>query len=256
MKENSMLHPRVVKGAKLCKRYVKLTTPLLESPFATVEVDIKYIYIHEEQRNAYLVTFLCTFSRFAAVWELGYSMRSGNIAALVGKFIEHPVVAQYLKNHSIIVKIRTDNGPQFIARMLAEELNKLDIKHEFIHPGTPQENGHIESFHWTLTRLVCNRNIFSTIDHAREILNDFFRAYNYTRVMKSLLHYSPYEFLNVWNDGIIGIKRNEKNKEVFFFKQKPSPINKVGSCSEDDFESVKNINFNRSFTNQVGNSPV
>lgn len=256
MKINHMLHPKVRKGERIGKEYVKHSTPLLEGPFSTVEADIKYIYIHEQQRNAYLITFLCTFSRFAPVWELDYSMRSGKIANLVRSFLSHPVVIQNTNETQLKVKIRTDNGPQFIAKNLAEELDRVGIIHEFIKPGTPQENGHIEAFHWTVTRLVCNRNLFSTINHARETLTDFFAAYNYTRAMKSLLHYSPYEFLNLWNAGVIGIKRDNKGRERFFFSQKSSPMVGVSSCTEDLIGKVKNNIFEYSLSNPVENSPV
>jgi transposase InsO family protein len=256
MKINQMLHPKVKKGERISKEYVKHTTPLLESPFATIEADIKYIYIHEQKRNAYLITFLCTFSRFAAVWELDYSMRSGKIANLVRNFLSHPVVIQHTAETQSKVKIRTDNGPQFIAKNLSEELDRVGVIHEFIKPGTPQENGHIEAFHWTVTRLVCNRNLFSTLDHARETLNDFFAAYNYTRAMKSLLYYSPYEFLNLWNAGEIEIKKDNYGREKFFFSQKLSPKDGSSSCTEDLIGHVKNNHCKYSFSNPVGNSPV
>ncbi len=256
MKKHQMLNPTVKKGEKINKEYVKYTTPLLESPFTTVEADIKYIYIHGENRNAYLLTFLCTFSRFAPVWELGYSMKAVHVVSLVKRFLQHPVVAQYASNNGLTVKIRTDNGPQFIAKLLADELEKANISHEFIKPGTPQQNGHIESFHSTVTRLVCKRNIFTDIDHARAVLIDFFTAYNYTRVMKCLLFYSPYEFLCLWINGIIEVKRNNKNKEFFFFRQKPPPIVRGCSWPEDIFGSFKNSIFNLSLPNPVVNSPV
>jgi len=256
MKEHHILHPKTLRGKKINKQYVKRTTPQLESPFATVEADITYIYIHEQQRHAYLITFLCTFSRFAPVWEIDYSMKSTQVASLVRRFIQHPTVIYYLTKNGLKVKIRTDNGPQFAAKNLADELEKLHIDHEFIKPGTPQENGHIESFHWTLTRLVCNRNIFSSLDHIRKILNEFFYAYNYTRVMKSLLYHSPDEFLKLWNTGAFEVRKDHDNKERFFFRQKSSSLAEVDSCAEDRIGSFKNNTFNNPFLNPVENSPV
>jgi len=58
-----------------------------------------------------------------------------------------------------------------------------------------------------VTRLVCNRNIFQDIDHARNIFNDFYLAYNETRVMKNLLYYPPEKVFKA-----LGI-RNYRNKK-------------------------------------------
>ena len=256
MKEHELLHPKITRGPKYGKQYVRHRLPLIESPFATVEADIKYVYIHEQNRNAFLITFLCTFSRFAAVWELDYSMQSGKIADLVRQFLQHPVVLQYSNRQGMKIKIRTDNGPQFIAKKLADELARHDIEHEFINPATPQENGHIESFHSTITRLVCSRNIFTDLDQTRETFSQFYKAYNYTRVMKSLLYNAPFEFLELWNNGLIGIEKNKRKKEIFVFRQKPEAQGLHGSRAEDLYWASKNMKQNNTFTNLVQNSPV
>jgi putative transposase len=224
MKENNLLNPVQKRGKDIKKEYVKMTVPPLEGPFVTVEIDIKYIRIHEQNRNAYLLTFLCTFTRFAPVWALEYSMTANKIASMVNEFIFHPSVkAQNPDPGKLNVKIRSDNGPQFIAKKLAEILEGLRIKHEFIRPATPQQNGHIESFHNTVARLVYNKNIFMDLDHAKKIFTDFFNTYNYQRMMPVLLYYSPYQFLKLWNIGNIGITLDKNRKEKFFLRKKPTP---------------------------------
>ncbi len=206
MDENNLLHPPTKKSAPLNRTFIKYTVPPLEGPFKTIEVDIKYVYIHQKNRNAFLVTFLCTFCRYAPVWDLQFSMKNDQIGELIYDLIYNPEVKRYLDNHKIKILIRTDNGPQFIARQLAAILKSLGIDHEFIRPGTPQQNAHIESFHNTVTRLVCNRNIFQDIEHATEVFKEFYHAYNETRAMKSLLSYPPKKFLKLWESGTIGIK--------------------------------------------------
>jgi len=94
MKENSLLHPRIIRATNLNKLYANQTIPPLEGLFVTIEADIKYIYIHEERRNAYLITFLCTFCRHAPVWELSYSMKTDQIILMVNTFICHPIVKE------------------------------------------------------------------------------------------------------------------------------------------------------------------
>lgn len=256
MEENNLLHPPTKKSAPLNKTFIKYTVPPLEGPFKTIEADIKYVYIHEKNRNALLITFLCTFSRYAPVWDLQYSIKNEEIGELIYDLIYDPEVKRYLDSQKIKIFIRTDNGPQFIARQLAALLESLGIAHEFIRPATPQQNGHIESFHNTVTRLVCNRHIFQDIEHAREIFEEFYHAYNQTRAMKSLLSYPPLKFLNLWESGIIGIKKNQKNKEIFIFREKPYPLNGLGSSPEDLFWVNKNNIFESSILNPVEISPV
>ncbi len=256
MNENNLLHPPIKKSAPLNKTFIKYTVPPLESPFKTIEADIKYIYIHEENKNAFLITFLCTFCRYASVWDLQYTMKSKEIAELVFDVIHDPQVKSYIQKQKIKILIRTDNGPQFIAKALDKILQSLEIDHEFIHPGTPQQNAHIESFHSTVSNLVCNKHIFRNIEHAREIFTDFYYAYNGTRVMKSLLHYPPRIFLKLWESGIIGIKKNKNNKEIFFFREKPHPDLDFGSSPEDLYWVNKNNIFENRFLNPLEISPV
>jgi putative transposase len=256
MNENNLLHPPTKKSAPLTRSFIKYTVPPLDGPFKTIEADIKYVYVHEKNRNAFLITFLCTFCRYAPVWDLQYSMKNEEIGELIYDLIYDPEVKRYLDNQKIKIIIRTDNGPQFIARQLAAIITSLGIDHEFIRPGTPQQNAHIESFHNTVTRLVCNRHIFQDLEHAREIFKEFYHAYNETRAMKSLLSYPPRKFLRLWESGIIGIKKNKLNKEIFFFREKPHPENGLGSSPEVLYRVNKNNIFESSVLNPLEISPV
>lgn len=247
MRDNKLLHPKVVKYIPTGKTFIKFTVPPLEGPFRTIEADIKYVYIHGARRNAFLISFLCTFCRCNLVWELDYTMKSSQVISLVKKLLNHPIIKEYIDIRTVVIKIRTDNGPQFIAKRLAEALESLGIAHEFIEPGTPQQNGHIEAFHSTVTRLVCNRNIFDGLNHAREIFSDFYFAYNNIRVMKALLYYPPVKFLKLWKSGIVGIKKDNNNREIFFFREKPVP-NPETSLSA---EALLGINKNNKFENLV-----
>lgn len=248
MRDHQLLHPPRPREKMLQKTFVRYHVPPLEHPFATVEVDIKYIRIEGERRNAYLVTFLCTFSRFAAVWDLQYRMTHKMLIRLLREFLSHPEVKNRKDGMKIV--IRTDNGPQFIAKKLAEELESLEIEHEFTHPGTPQQNGHIEGFHSTVTRLICKRNVFENLDQAREVFKEFFFQYNYTRVMKSLLYYPPAIFIKLWDKGMIGIKKDNKNKEIFIFREKPTPELEASLSSE----VLKGLNKNNIFVQPVLNT--
>lgn len=242
MKDNHLLHPQTIKPEHLNKVFIRYTVPPMDGPFKTIEADIKYVYIHEQNRNAFLITFLCTFCRYALDWDLNYTMPAERIKDLATRLINHPVLKDYIDQDTIIM-IRTDNGPQFIAKILASALDAIGLKHEFINPGTPQQNAHIESFHSTVTRLICSKNVFRDLAHVRQIFNEFYFAYNNTRVMQALLYYPPKQFLELWKSGIIGIKKDKKNKEIFFFREKPHPFAGIGSSHEDFLVVNKNSNF-------------
>jgi len=59
--------------------------------------------------------------------------------------------------------IRSDNGPEFTARAVRNWLNRLGVKTLFIEPGSPWENGYIESFNGKLRDELLNREIFTTL---------------------------------------------------------------------------------------------
>jgi transposase InsO family protein len=110
----------------------------------------------------------------------------------------HPLVVELAGAAGYTLRIRSDNGPQFIARMLAGACSKLQIEHEFIHPGTPQQNGHIEGFHSTVERLVCQQYELRYLPGAIEVLSRFYQTYNYRRIMSAIDYQTPYEVLCQW----------------------------------------------------------
>ena len=59
--------------------------------------------------------------------------------------------------------IRSDNGPEFTARAVRKWLTRLGVKTLFIEPGSPWENGYIESFNGKLRDELLNREIFTTL---------------------------------------------------------------------------------------------
>jgi putative transposase len=219
MKEHKLLYPAAKAGQQIRRNFVKYTTPAYIHPFATVEVDIKYVFIDGARRHAYLLTLLDTFTRMAVDWTIGYQMTNEMISPLVKRYVNNQLVAPYANTSRL--KLRSDNGPQFISGKFADKLQPLPIDQEFIQPGTPQQNGHIESFHNTVRRLVIDKYSFDDLSHARKIFQRFYQTYNEKRIMKSILYCTPIEFLRIWEEGKVGIEvRNQKQK--FFFRERQS----------------------------------
>ena len=86
--------------------------------------------------------------------------------------------------------IRSDNSPEFTAKAIREWLNHLGVKTLFIEPGSPWENGYIESFNGKLRDELLNREIFTTLIEARILIKEWRKEYNQVRP-HSLLGYSP-----------------------------------------------------------------
>jgi transposase InsO family protein len=77
--------------------------------------------------------------------------------------------------------IRSDNGPEFTARVVRKWLNRLGVKTLFIEPGSPWENGYIESFNGKMRDELLNREIFTTLEEAKVLINQWRREYNQFR---------------------------------------------------------------------------
>ena len=87
--------------------------------------------------------------------------------------------------------IRSDNGPEFTAKRVRDWLAGLGVKTLFIEPGSPWENGYIESFNGKLRDELLNREIFTTLTEAKILIEQWRREYNHVRPHSSLGYRSP-----------------------------------------------------------------
>jgi putative transposase len=87
--------------------------------------------------------------------------------------------------------VRSDNGPEFTAHCVRDWLERVDVKTLFIEPGSPWENGYVESFNGKLRDELLNREIFDTLLEAKVLIERWRRAYNTTRPHSSLGYQPP-----------------------------------------------------------------
>ena len=87
--------------------------------------------------------------------------------------------------------IRSDNGPEFTAKQVREWLQRLGVKTLFIEPGSPWENGYIESFNGKLRDELLNREIFYTLREAQVLIENWRVEYNTFRPHSSLGYQPP-----------------------------------------------------------------
>jgi len=87
--------------------------------------------------------------------------------------------------------IRSDNGPEFTAKVVRKWLYDLGVTTLFIEPGSPWENGYIESFNGKLRDELLNGEIFDTLVEAQVLTETWRKEYNQVRPHSSLGYRPP-----------------------------------------------------------------
>jgi transposase InsO family protein len=104
------------------------------------------------------------------------------------------LVQAAIARHGAPEFIRSDNGPEFIAKELQRWLAEQNIKTIYITPASPWENGFVEAFHSRFRDECLNREQLWTLSEARVVIEDFRIDYNTERPHSSLGYDSPQRF--------------------------------------------------------------
>ncbi len=124
------------------------------------------------------------------------------------KITAHQVIERLA--HCFITKgipeyIRSDNGPEFTAKLVRRWLARLGVQTLFIEPGSPWENGYTESFNGKLRDELLDREIFTTLLEAKVLIENWRREYNTIRPHSSLRYKPPApEVIMLNNSSLIG----------------------------------------------------
>jgi len=125
------------------------------------------------------------YTRESPAIELGRSIRARDVIA----------VLEYLFMVRGAPKfIRSDNGPEFIADAIEKWLKGNQVEALHIAPGSPWENGYIESFNGKLRDDVLNCELFSSVKEAKVIVENWRLEYNNHRPHSSLDYMTPAAF--------------------------------------------------------------
>ena len=90
--------------------------------------------------------------------------------------------------------VRSDNGPEFVAKELRKWLDQADVKTLFITPGSPWENGYVESFNGKLRDELLNQELFLSLEEARWVVDRWRLDYNHHRPHSALDYQTPAAF--------------------------------------------------------------
>ncbi len=88
-------------------------------------------------------------------------------------------------------QIRSDNGPEFVAKAVQEWITAVGARTAYIAPGSPWENGFIESFNARLRDELLDGEIFYSLREAQVVIESWRRHYNQARPHASLGYRAP-----------------------------------------------------------------
>lgn len=117
------------------------------------------------------------------------------LAIRVARRLTHKDVLAVLNDlflqRGVPVHIRSDNGSEFTAKRVRSWLKTLAIKALFIEPGSPWENGYIESFNGKMRDELLNGEIFYSLKEAQVLIEMWRKHYNTLRPHSALGYYPP-----------------------------------------------------------------
>jgi len=212
-----------------------------------MEMDIKMVWLEGLRRYAYVLTILDVFTRVVLHWEEGFHMRQGQVQHAWRQVIIHWLELNEVLAWEVHIEIRNDNGPQFCAKKLRKFLKENYFVQTFTHPYTPQENGHIESFHAILSRAL-EGQYFEDLSELRSWLENFYQFYNYDRIHGSTVKLPPMTFWKQWKLGNIDRKvLDEKGRKVRFLltvpRQEIRKIQPTDNGSQREVSSLGLVGF-------------
>ena len=112
------------------------------------------------------------------------------VARRLGRYQVIETLAEVMQQRGVPEHIRSDNGPEFVARELREWLASVGCATLYIEPGSPWENGYCESFNGRLRDECLNGEIFYSLKEAQIVIESWRVEYNTLRP-HSALGYRP-----------------------------------------------------------------
>lgn len=94
--------------------------------------------------------------------------------------------------------IRSDNGPEFISKAVRSFLDFVEVGTSYIEPGSPWQNGYVESFHSRLRDECLSCELFSSLSEARSVIESWRGTYNHRRPHSGIGGIAPAEFASQW----------------------------------------------------------
>jgi putative transposase len=143
-----------------------------------------YDFIHDRTRDGRgvrILTVIDEYTRECLALKAARSLDSGDVLEVLDDLFMRRGIPEH---------VRSDNGSEFTAQDVRAWLRTLQVRPLYIEPGSPWENGYVESFHGKLRDELLNRELFDTLWEVQVLLEQWRREYNAVRP-HSALGYRP-----------------------------------------------------------------
>ena len=140
-----------------------------------------------------MLTLIDEYTRQCLAVHVAWSIRAVDVIT---------VVEAAMVRYGVPEQLRSDNGPEFIAYAIQDWLKANEVKAIYIKPGSPWENGHIESFHDKFRDECLNREIFGSLLEAKVLVEQWRIDYNTNRPHSSLRYQTPQEVADRWQTAL------------------------------------------------------
>ncbi|GEO28172.1 integrase [Alicyclobacillus acidoterrestris] len=163
----------------------------ITAPNQLWEVDVKYGYIHGEDKFFFILSYIDVFDRQIVGYHIGLRCEAKDVVMTLQSALWK---RKLFTGEQAMPVVRSDNGPQFVSHVFEKACEDLRIEHERIPPKTPNMNAHIESFHRVLEDDRLSTCEFATYAEAYETVDTYMKWYNSARIHSSIHYLSPIEF--------------------------------------------------------------
>jgi putative transposase len=172
----------------------------VKSPNQLWQFDLKYIWIHGENRWCFFLGFIDVVSKKITGWYVGKTCKAGDLVYTLNQAIKNEEITE---DQPLV--IRSDNGPQMSSNRFHFYLKSLERKltHEFIPPRTPDRNAFIEAFNSILEIEVLQVRYFRNFQEVYSAILSFVEFYNTRRLHGSIGYLSPKMFIDGIKNGTI-----------------------------------------------------
>ena len=139
------------------------------------------------------LTVIDEYTRFGLAIDAGRSITSGHVKR---------VLQDLFAKRGTPTCIKSDNGPEFIAKDIQSWLMQVGVKTRYIDPGSPWQNGHNESFNGVFRDGCLDRWLFYSVQEARRVIGAWLKEYNTERPHGALAGVPPARYVKKIKENI------------------------------------------------------
>ena len=161
----------------------------------TVHVEVEYpghVWSYDfvegrthDGRKFRILTIIDEFTRECLAIDVARSLKSEDVLERLSDLFVRRGVPTY---------IRSDNGSEFTATKVRDWLARVGVKTLFIEPGSPWENGYVESFNSRFRDELLDRELFLSLAEVRWVVDRWRLDYNHRRPHSALEYQTPAAF--------------------------------------------------------------